>query len=81
VVLQVDSRRFGLVFDEVNYEEEIVVRPFSKHLKGIKAYTGATIMGDGKLALILDLLGLGIQRIASRRALSTRPWAQPGRGL
>ncbi len=58
VVLQVDSRRFGLVVDEVNDAEEIVVKPLSKHLKGIKAYAGATIMGDGKLALILDVLGL-----------------------
>jgi two-component system chemotaxis sensor kinase CheA len=57
-VLQVDSRRFGLVVDEVNDAEEIVVKPLSKHLKGIKAYAGTTIMGDGKLALILDVLGL-----------------------
>jgi two-component system, chemotaxis family, sensor kinase CheA len=58
VVLQVDSRRFGLVVDEVHDAEEIVVKPLSKHLKGIRAYAGATIMGDGKLALILDVLGI-----------------------
>jgi two-component system chemotaxis sensor kinase CheA len=58
VVLQVDGRQFGLVVDEVSDAEEIVVKPLSKHLKGIKAYAGATIMGDGKLALILDVLGL-----------------------
>jgi two-component system chemotaxis sensor kinase CheA len=60
VVLQVDSRRFGLVVDEVHDAEEIVVKPLSKHLKGIRAYAGATIMGDGKLALILDVLGLAV---------------------
>src|SRR6201987_5417583 len=58
VVLQVDNRRFGLVVDQVNDAEEIVVKPLSKHLKGIRAYAGATIMGDGKLALILDVRGL-----------------------
>jgi two-component system chemotaxis sensor kinase CheA len=58
VVLQVDNRQFGLVVDEVHDTEEIVVRPLSKHLKGIRAYAGATIMGDGKLALILDVPGL-----------------------
>jgi two-component system chemotaxis sensor kinase CheA len=58
VVLQVDNRRFGLVVDQVQDAEEIVVKPLSKHLKGIRAYAGATILGDGKLALILDVLGV-----------------------
>jgi two-component system chemotaxis sensor kinase CheA len=58
VVLQVDNRRFGLVVDHVQDAEEIVVKPLSKHLKGIRAYAGATILGDGKLALILDVLGV-----------------------
>jgi two-component system chemotaxis sensor kinase CheA len=38
--------------------EEIVVKPLGKQLRGIKAFAGATIMGDGKVALILDVLGL-----------------------
>ena len=58
VVLQVDNRRFGLVVDQVQDAEEIVVKPLSKHLKGIRAYAGATILVDGKLALILDVLGV-----------------------
>jgi len=58
LVLQVDSRRFGLVVDEVHDTEEIVVKPLGKHLKGIRVYAGATIMGDGQLALILDVPGL-----------------------
>jgi len=43
---------------EVCDTEEIVVKPLSKHLKDISVYAGATIMGDGKMALILDVLGL-----------------------
>jgi len=58
VVLQADGRQFGLVVDEINDTEEIVVKPLSKQLKGVKTFAGATIMGDGKVALILDALGL-----------------------
>jgi len=58
VVLQAEGQQFGLVVDEVNDTEEIVVKPLSKQLKAIAVYAGATIMGDGKVALILDVLGL-----------------------
>jgi two-component system chemotaxis sensor kinase CheA len=58
VVLQADGREFGLVVDEITDTEEIVVKPLGKQLKGITAYSGATIMGDGRVALILDILGL-----------------------
>jgi two-component system chemotaxis sensor kinase CheA len=46
------------VVDEINDTEEIVVKPLSKQLKSINIYAGATIMGDGRVALILDVLGL-----------------------
>jgi len=58
VVLQADDRQFGLVVDEINDTEEIVVKPLSKQLKSINTFAGATIMGDGKVALILDVLGV-----------------------
>ena len=58
VVLQADERSFGVVVDEVNDTEEIVVKPLGKHLKGIETFSGATIMGDGRVALILDVMGL-----------------------
>lgn len=58
VVLQADDRQFGLVVDEINDTEEIVVKPLGKQLKGITTFAGATIMGDGEVALILDVLGL-----------------------
>lgn len=59
VILQAEDRQFGLVVDEINDTEEIVVKPLGKHLKGLTVYAGATIMGDGQVALILDVLGLG----------------------
>jgi two-component system chemotaxis sensor kinase CheA len=58
VVLHADGRQFGLVVDEINDTEEIVVKPLSKQLKGLTCFAGATIMGDGKVALILDVLGV-----------------------
>ncbi len=58
VVLRAEDRQFGLVVDRINDTEEIVVKPLSKQLKGVPVYSGTTIMGDGKVALILDVLGL-----------------------
>lgn len=58
VVLQADDRQFGLIVEGIADTEEIVVKPLGKQLRGIKAFAGATIMGDGKVALILDVLGL-----------------------
>ena len=58
VVLQADEQTFGLVVDEVVDSEEIVVKPLSSQLKALATYAGATIMGDGRVALILDVLGL-----------------------
>ena len=58
VVLQADDRHFGLVVEEIRDTEEIIVKPLGKQLKGINAFSGTTIMGDGKVALILDVMGL-----------------------
>ena len=58
VVLQADDRQFGLVVEGINDTEEIVVKPLGKQLKGIPVFSGATIMGDGRVALILDVLGI-----------------------
>jgi two-component system, chemotaxis family, sensor kinase CheA len=58
VVLQADDQQFGLVVDGVSDTAEIVVKPLGQVLKGIATYAGATIMGDGRVALILDALGI-----------------------
>ena len=58
VVLQTDERRFGLVVDSIVDTEEIVVKPLGRELKRVSVFAGATIMGDGRLALILDVLGI-----------------------
>jgi two-component system chemotaxis sensor kinase CheA len=58
VVLQADDRRFGLVVDEIRDTQEIVVKPLGRHVKDVSLYAGVTIMGDGRVALILDVMGL-----------------------
>lgn len=58
VVLQADEHQFGLIVDGVRDSEEIVVKPLQRKLKGIPAFAGATIMGDGRIALILDVAGI-----------------------
>jgi two-component system, chemotaxis family, sensor kinase CheA len=58
VVLRAEDRQFGLVVDEINDTEEIVVKPLRKQLKSVKVFAGASIMGDGRVALILDVLAL-----------------------
>jgi two-component system chemotaxis sensor kinase CheA len=76
VVLQANDHPFGLVVDEINDSEEIVVKPLSKQLRALKIFAGATIMGDGKVALILDVVGLAqnasILSEASERALAEK---------
>src|SRR5690606_38993448 len=54
-VLQADSQRFGLLVDAVLNTEEIVVKPLAAQLKSIGLYAGATLLGDGRVSLILDV--------------------------
>jgi two-component system, chemotaxis family, sensor kinase CheA len=65
VVVQADGRPFGLVVDGVNDTEEIVVKPLSRQIKAISAFAGTTIMGDGSVALILDVMGIAKQTSAT----------------
>ena len=57
-VVSAGSFKYGLVVDELCDSEEIVVKPLGRHLKQCSGYAGATIMGDGKVALILDVASL-----------------------
>jgi two-component system chemotaxis sensor kinase CheA len=77
VVLQADDRQFGLVVDAIRDTEEIVVKPLQKQLKSTNVFAGATIMGDGRVALILDVVGLAQKaRVISanrERAVQEKP--------
>jgi two-component system chemotaxis sensor kinase CheA len=58
VVLRAGERLFGLVVDDINDTEEIVVKPLDQQTKSVPVYAGTTILGDGQVALILDIQGL-----------------------
>jgi two-component system chemotaxis sensor kinase CheA len=82
VVLQTDDRPFGLVIDASRDTEEIVVKPLQQQLKGIGVFAGAAIMGDGRVALVLDVLGLAqragvISGAKSRTLVETEGPPQP----
>ena len=55
VVLQSQDQQFGLLVDSIEDSVEIVVKPLGRHLKSVPLFAGATILGDGKTALILDV--------------------------
>ncbi|KHL51732.1 chemotaxis protein CheA, partial [Xanthomonas cannabis] len=54
VLLQAGETRFGLVVDQVRGREEVVIKPLPRALRGLPGYAGATLIGDGRMALILD---------------------------
>ncbi len=58
VVLRSGEHRYGLIVDRIADSEEIVVKPLSQFIKGCRCYAGATIMGDGRVAMILDVAGI-----------------------
>ncbi len=61
VVLKVGTHEYGLIVDMVLDLEEIVVKPLSSYLKACRCFSGSTIMGDGRVAMILDSTGIATQ--------------------
>ena len=57
-IVQASGIRFGLIVDEILYVNEVVVKPIAPLLRGSAIYGGATILGDGRVALILDIEGI-----------------------
>jgi two-component system chemotaxis sensor kinase CheA len=58
VIVRVGEERFALMVDGISNCEEIVVKPLGSVVRGVPLYAGATILGDGSVALIVDVLGL-----------------------
>lgn len=66
VILSVGTQRIGFVVDQLVGQEEVVIKPLGKMLQGTPGMSGATITGDGRIALILDVPSM-LKRYASRR--------------
>lgn len=58
VIISVGDKRVGFVVDQLVGQEEVVIKPLSKMLQGTPGMSGATITGDGRIALILDVPSL-----------------------
>jgi two-component system chemotaxis sensor kinase CheA len=58
IVVEADQLRYGLAVDGLHDSEEIVVKPLGRHLKNCRCLAGATVLGDGRVALILDVAGI-----------------------
>ncbi|MFP7755843.1 chemotaxis protein CheW [Thermodesulfobacteriota bacterium B35] len=58
VVVSTGAMKYGLIVDRLHDSEEIVIKPLGRHLQQCRGYAGATIMGDGRIALILDVSNL-----------------------
>ena len=61
IVVDTGQTQFGLVVDALHDSEEIVVKPLGRHHKDCRCLSGATILGDGHVALILDIPGIAVE--------------------
>jgi two-component system chemotaxis sensor kinase CheA len=66
VLVDEGSFEYGLVVEELHDTVEIVVKPMGRHMQGLREYAGATILGDGQVAVILDVAGLARRAGLSR---------------
>ncbi|MCE9574266.1 MAG: chemotaxis protein CheA [Deltaproteobacteria bacterium] len=75
VVVGVDGARVGLVVDRVVGLHQTVIQPLGMFYRGVEMFSGTTIMGDGRVAMILDLAGT-VRRMTAASALSSYPGPQ-----
>jgi two-component system chemotaxis sensor kinase CheA len=61
VVVQAAGICFGMIVDEVLFMQEVVVKSVGPALKGTTVYSGATILGDGRVAMIFDIAGIAVR--------------------
>ena len=72
VVVHTGAMKYGLVVESFHTGEEIVVKPLGRHLKGLPEYAGATIMGDGTVALIVDVAGVASKAQLANASVAAR---------
>lgn len=81
VVSQVGAFVFGIIVDKVFDTEEIVVKPVSRCMRHISCFSGTTILGDGRVIMILDPNGLASAVSSSPHAEAAALTARAGRGI
>ena len=58
VVVEGDGRRIGLFVDELLGQQQVVIKSLQTNFRRVRGISGATILGDGRVAMILDIAGL-----------------------
>jgi two-component system chemotaxis sensor kinase CheA len=58
VIVEHDGRQMALLVDELLGQQQVVVKSLETNFRKVQGVTGATILGDGRAALILDIAGL-----------------------
>ena len=76
IVARAAGLTFGIVVEQIHDTEEIVVKPLSELLSDAQIYSGATVLGDGSIALILDTMGIARTHLTSHE----HPGLRRGRG-
>lgn len=61
VIVETGRRRFGIIVDTVHGPEQIVVKALGRHLKQFRMLAGAAVLGDGGIAYVLDIAGIGAE--------------------
>lgn len=79
VVVRGEHERYGMIVDHVHATEEIVVKPMHRVLRGLGCFAGATILGDGGVALILNTVGIAKHAGLAMADPRTQPLALEGR--
>ena len=59
VVVEAEGRRVGLLVDELLGQQQVVIKSLETNFRQIEGISGATILGDGPIALIIDVPGMG----------------------
>ncbi|NOY29742.1 MAG: hybrid sensor histidine kinase/response regulator [Planctomycetes bacterium] len=79
IVVETGQHRFGVVVDALHDSEEIVVKPLGRHIQECPCLSGATILGDGHVALILDVAGIAAhEQVLGNEALDQENEKQTG---
>lgn len=76
VVVEAGRTQFAVAVDRVLDSEEIVVKPLGRHLSSLPLLAGSTILGDGRVAMILDAAGVAAQTKVASEAESQQPMAE-----
>ena len=80
-VLNGERASFGLIIDEVQDTADIVVKPLNRLMKALQVYAGATVLGNGAVALILDVLGISkIAQVGQEKSKATEMKTDNGKG-